>query len=391
VDKANTRKDTDFFFVGHLDQFRQRVSGEVRQVNVLFPEYTPHDEDYHLKNLFHVADEVLGINQLEAMNSVELFVLACALYGHDWGMAVSEAEKQYIVTGRPPEGAREEDLWTLRDERERFTEFARKEGLALIDGGCEDIDIILWREYVRQTHAIRSGERVRRYFEQIDTGVAEGVARVCESHCLNFELLMDPHFCPTESPILREEVNLRALAVYLRLVDLLDLGSDRTPYIIWKFVAPRDPRAKMEWAKHRALQSVTCSEHQAWRIVHVNGITDDHEIYAALQDLRIYCENQVRGCNDLLVQMHDPRHKLNLYYINWQVEARGFAPISIQFEFDRERMFEMLSEEIYSGDSHVFLRELLQNSIDAIRMRHAIIKSRGFEPGDIGIIQVTVE
>ena len=73
-------------------------------INILFPEYTPHDDQYHLKTLFHVADTILGNQQLESMNSAELFILACSIYGHDWGMAVSDSEKHYIVTGRPPEG-----------------------------------------------------------------------------------------------------------------------------------------------------------------------------------------------------------------------------------------------------------------------------------------------
>jgi hypothetical protein len=60
AEKAQQRKDIDFNFFGRLDEFRQRVSGEVRQINVLFPEYTPHDEQYHLKRLFHVADTVLS-------------------------------------------------------------------------------------------------------------------------------------------------------------------------------------------------------------------------------------------------------------------------------------------------------------------------------------------
>jgi hypothetical protein len=123
----------------------------------------------------------------------------------------------------------------------------------------------------------------------------------------------------------------------------------------------------------------------------VDGGTEDHEVYAALEDLRIYCEEQLRGCNDLLARMNDPRHKLDLYHIDWRVAPRGFEPISIQFEFDRERMFEILSDEIYQSDPYVFLRELLQNSIDAIRMRREVIQPEGFEPGNMGVIYVNVE
>ena len=54
-------------------------------------------------------------------------------------------------------------------------------------------------------------------------------------------------------------------------------------------------------------------------------------------------------------------------------------------------MFEILGDEIYQGDSYVFLRELLQNSIDAIRVRREVLRRNGITPGEIGAIQVNVE
>jgi hypothetical protein len=307
-------------------------------------------------------------------------------------MAVSESEKEYVITGQLPEGVRREDLWILSDEQHRFAKFAHEQHLESDpDGHLGEITIEMWREYVRQTHAFRSGERVRRFFDPIDPGVADASSRICVGHWLNFEDLEDYRSYPPDFSVLRETVNLRALTVYLRLIDLLDLADDRTPYVIWKFVAPRDSRSKMEWAKHRALRPVTCPQYQAGRIIRVDGGTDDHEVYAALEDLRIWCGEQLRGCNDVLARMNDPRHKLDLYHIDWRVAARGFNPVSIQFEFDRERMFEILSDEIYQGDPYVFLRELLQNSIDAIRMRREVLQRKGIDPGNLGVIRVTVE
>jgi Histidine kinase-, DNA gyrase B-, and HSP90-like ATPase len=388
VEKASQRHDIKFDFIGRLDDFRERVSGEVRQINLLFPEYTPHEEEYHLSKLFHVASLVLGRDRLEAMNSAELFILTLSLYGHDWGMAVSESEKELILSKNKSMDS--SDIWVLPDEKSRISKFLKNQGIKL-DNSEKEIATELWREYVRQTHAFRSGERVRKYFEQIDGGIADAASRVCEGHWLDFEDLQDYHRYPPDYSVLRESVNLRALAVYLRLIDLLDLSEDRTPYVIWKYVAPRDPRSKMEWAKHRSLRAITCPPYQQGRIIQVDGSTDDHEVYAALEDLKIWCEQQLRGCNDILARMNDSRHQLDIYHIDWRVTPRGFKPILIQFEFDRRRMFEILGDDIYQGDSYVFLRELLQNSIDAIRVRREVLKRNGIIPGEIGTIRVNVE
>lgn len=389
--KATLRHDTEFNFFGRLDEFRQRVSGEIRQINELFPEYTPHDEQFHTKRLFSVADTIIGRDRLDVMNSAELFVLAISLYGHDWGMAVSESEKQYIITGIQPKGTNKDDFWILPDEHERFRKFLVKQCLiSNSKGHRRGIPDETWREYVRQTHAYRSGERVRRFFENIDGGVADASSRVCTGHWLEFEELRNPDYFPTDFSVLREIANLRALAIYLRLIDLLDLAEDRTPYVIWKYVSPRESRSKMEWAKHRALRPVTCPPYQEGRIIRVDGSTDNHDVYAALEDFRIWCEEQFRTCMDLMARMNDPRHKLDIYHIDWRIATRGFKKISIQFNFHRERMFKILGSEIYQNDSYVFLRELLQNSIDAIRMRREVLQRRRVASKNLGIIKVNV-
>lgn len=292
IKKSGARNDTNFDFLGELIRFRQRVTDEIRYINTLFPEYIPHDEQYHVKNLFYVADQLLGKGLITAMNSGELFVLSCGLYGHDWGMAVSEREKEYIVKGANDKSDNADEIWILQDERERFKQFAYENTRTEADK---------WREYVRHTHHLRSGVRIRRYFDKIDLGVADAVARVSEGHCLDFEVLADPDSFPQDFSVMREQVNLRAIAVYLRLVDLFDLGDERAPFVIWKFVWPRDPLSVMEWKKHRSLQPATFPEYLSGRIVQIDGSTDDHEVYAALQDLRLYCESQLTECCDILV------------------------------------------------------------------------------------------
>lgn len=390
--KAEERNDIDFKFISTLDDFRKRVSEEVRQINELFPEYTPHDEGYHLNKLFHVADTVLEKKRIESLHSSELFLIALALYGHDWGMAVNEVEKSYILTGDLPKGCSEDEIHLLANERDTFRKFAKKHRLELDEKGfTKGMPLETWREYVRETHAARSGVRVKKYFEKIDGGVAEGCSRLCEGHYLNFEQLDDHNAYPADFSVLSKSVNLRACTIYVRLIDLLDLAEDRTPYVIWKFVAPRDLKSKMEWEKHRALRPVTCPQFQEGRVIRVDGSTADHEVYAALEDLKQWCEDQLRGCNNILARMNDPRHKLDLYHIEWRVVAHGFDPVSMKFEFNRERMFEILGDEIYEGDHYVFLRELLQNSIDAIRMRKEVLEKNGLPSEGLGVIKVDVQ
>lgn len=389
--KSKARTDVEFDYISELNNLRKRIGAEVRFINQLFPEYTPHDEEYHLSRLFHVADILIEAKRYENMNASELFVLACGLYGHDWGMAVSEPERDYIISGEVPLGFSVSDFALLHDEHNGFRRFAKDVGLEANEIKKNGIAVETWREYVRKTHALRSGARLRHYFQKIAPEVGEAAARVAEGHWLNIEDLEDPRRFPTNFSVLLENIDLPAIAVYVRLVDLLDIGHDRTPYIIWKFVAPRNTYSKMEWEKHRALQPITCPPYLKGRVIVVDGSTNDHEVFAALEDLHNYCDKQLRESLDLLSRIADERDLLDVYHIDWRVLANGFDPVLVRFEFDRERVFEILSNEIYQGDAYVFLRELLQNSIDAIRTRRGLLQRAGITPQSFGLIKVDVQ
>lgn len=375
-EKLKQQQPVIFDYWGAFKDLRAKVSAQVGEMKVLFPEFTAHDEPQHLARLFGIADKLLGPERFDRMNAAELFLLACGLYAHDWGMAVGRLELEYLRSFCG--SALDSEIFTpLDDERQRLDQFVTKYGIGRPDSGALPVlsDDHL-RQYIRETHAWRSGVRARSFFHSSGSGVPQAVERVCQGHWLDFSQLDDDHRFSGQQGILGHTVNLRAVAIYVRLVDLFDIADDRTPYAVWRFVSPSDERSAMEWKKHRALSPVTFPEHGDGRCARFDGSTTDPEVWAELEDLRRYCEEQINGSMDLLARHQDARHQLDLRKLDWRVTAERFKPISIRFEFHRERMFSILADEIYQGDSHVFLRELLQNSIDAVRLRKALLERR---------------
>lgn len=390
IKKVN-KQNSDFNYIAHLDSFRKTIADESRFIVQVFPEYTLHDIEYHLNNLFKIADTLIGKKHYELMNTSELFLLCVGLYGHDWGMAVSSAQKKQLFSQISLGTKAEKIEGLLKDESQKFLNFLSQQGYSFTQftNDKENVDN-LWSKYVRETHAERSGERVNQFFLKEGSGIAESANLICKGHTIKFEILDDDDLYSTHSSVLGEPVNIKAITLYCRLIDLFDFADNRTPYVIWKYVSPDNPESKLEWAKHRALRQITCQTYNKQRRIVVNGSTDDHEVYAALKDLQNYCEDQVRRSQGIFGRMNDPRHDFDIFDINWKVKPDGFEPISVRFEFDRERMFTILSDEIYQGDPYVFLRELLQNSIDAINVRKKLWQDKGKSGGDFGVIKVKV-
>jgi hypothetical protein len=387
--KARKHATTDFRYVAQLSNFLEKVKRDIPNIRVLFPQFTPHNDLLHLEPLFKLACDLLGERVLKGLNLTELFLLACALYGHDWGMAVDEQHKQKLMS-RAPEADK-----NIETDRKRLRLFLSDVGKEVaVDSVIKDLDIDTWREFVRRTHTQRSSDRIRSHFETIDTGVAIRLAQICQSHGDDCENLRDQDLYPLRCSVLGEVVNLRALAVYLRLSDLFDLADNRTPYAIWKYVAPTDPRSVSEWNKHRAIRQVTFPSYPGGvRHVLVDGSTDDNELYAELEDLESYCRKELKLCLDILSEMPDSKYCIDIISLDWKIHAEGFKPISARFEFDREKILGFLSHELYQGDKLVFLRELLQNSIDAIRMRHELLRKVEKVPDfkDLSYIEVFVQ
>lgn len=352
--------------VNEFERLRTILKEHGKFIILLFPEYTPHDHSRHLDQLFALADRVLGTPLYTRLSPVELLLLAFGLYAHDWGMAVSESERQSLLTA-----ADGESFAFLPDEPSRAQAFISNANPAGISPE------VAWRDYVRLTHGLRSGARLRRHLAPLGSVFAEAVAKIAEGHTMPLREVRDPDRYPLALSVFGETVNIAAVTTYVRMLDLLDIGEDRTPYALWTFVAPADPISSLEWRKHRALSPVAVKQGSALREVLITGHTDDCAVFAALADLRAWIDEQFTGA---IAQLRAIGGKYDIDLdsrITWDIEALGFNPLSVRFELDRREVLGLLSSELYQDDTHAFVRELLQNSVDAIDMREALLAKHG--------------
>lgn len=386
-EKIKLKKGTSINLINLLERFIYRVSHEIKYILYIFPQYTPHDDDYHINNLFCISEQIIGEETLDNLGCLETFILIAAIYGHDWGMAINEKEKeliQNIIFSK--DCSKLNEFIILQNEKNRFIEFAIKNDFIKKDvNELNSIPDELWKNYIRETHAERSSLRIYDFFKNENEGIAFATSMVASGHWKDFELLENDYFYPIKFPVLRESVNIRALAIYLRLLDLFDFGEDRTPYVLWKFVAPLDRLSKLEWSKHRALMPIIVDSDQ----IIVRGSTSDYEVYLALENFKEFCFEQFNHSLGILDNIRDSNYQTIVKRIKWEINTEGFEKYLVRFEFDREAMFKILSDEIYQGNQYIFIRELLQNSIDAIKTRREIFKKRGFKKD--GYWKITAE
>jgi hypothetical protein len=341
-----------FPFAAELGRLRDKIAPQIGDTRILFPEFPPHDEALHVAKLLQLADKLFR-PAYEQLTAAELFLLACALYAHDWGMAVGQHEKEYLRHGASADYFRD-TFSPLPDESERLEAFVRGEGLERRpDGTFSELSDDHLRLYVRLTHARRSGVRVRAHFHE-HPAVGQALAHLCEGHWHDFGTLDDPYRFPRDYEVAGQTTHLLALALQVRLIDLFHITDDRTPYALWRFVSPTDRRSDEEWRKHRALHGVAVIDFPPGRAIKIQGFTEDEEVWAGLQDLRRYCEDQINRTLDLCARHVPQRYMLNFLKLDWAVTTGTLRPVELSFAFDSGAMFRILSDDIYEGTGMSF-------------------------------------
>jgi len=356
--KGKNHQIVDLDLLHTYSEFEKVLAPQLNYTIRLFDEYTPHDKENHINNLHRISKVVLGETLIDSLNVSECFVLCCSLIAHDWGMAVS-ADEQKEIAKLLETDKKNENL--LPNEKELLEKFV------LDNSKLDRNKISFWREYIRQTHQQRARFRIEKYFKQINTTLGRIIGRVSEGHGLDIEQIMK---FEEQDSVNGQLVNTKCLAVYMRTIDLLDLSKERTPYKLWQFVNPTNEVSKQEWKKHQSINPIVDSVNNNLKTIHIKGETNDLDTYYSLEDLRKYVETQIEENLNLLKK----QGKYAIYFnIDWRIEPIDFEPINVRFEFERDSIFKILSTQIYENDPLVFIRELIQNSVDATSVKSSII------------------
>lgn len=381
----------------NINNIRTVVSECLRLIgrNGVFDEYTLHDYS-HVNNMLTMLDWIIPKETKEKMTSYEFALLVLSIYLHDLGMVVtkSEYEKRNITNYR---------------SIIEFDGAAKEEFIRQFDGmSSEIVEAFLYQEFVRKNHALRIKHLIMHHtlpselgiaeelsnllkglFDNLDEQIKIDLALICESHhCSDLDNIDKYKIGRAYGQSSNEIVNMQYIACVLRTVDLLDITEKRTPSVLYQLIDPQNPFSQVEWAKQSAIRRI--SPKPLFDKDGVNIGMDDSdtiEIHAyftsadgffALDKYIIYAENELKTTSAWIAATN--RKKLSDYKFVWKkidstnIETRGFIKKNYVFTIDHAEILELLTGHTLYNDSSVVLRELIQNSIDAIRFRECIEK-----------------
>lgn len=328
-----------------------------------FPLYTLHDES-HICNVLRIMGRLLG-DRTDKLTRDEAAMLILAACCHDLGMSYTDEEKQALL-----------------EDPDRLNQYLERNHSEYVKAYSENPDVPkltdeMKRNYFRSIHH----ERIRELLNLVEWPDClwgkvdqDDLVKVCQSHGNNPSSLSDLENTST--------VDLRFCAILLRLADILDFDTTRAPKTLYQYCGFDNAagcEAKIsqhEWGKHRASQGFEFDHVEDRRVPYdlpYHATSTSMQIEQAVHNYLDWVDDELNQCGNLLRRYTGKWQNFILPgKIKRTIKANGYVSGQYHLTMDQNKVMELLvGEELYS-DPSVFVRELLQNAIDAVRTREQL-------------------
>lgn len=387
-------KSRDELLSGKLLELHALVTEWLSYIPATFPHYTRHTVA-HSEQIIDQVSRLLFVDEddkspvLERLSPMEVYIICVSALLHDSGMVVSEEEKAEIVKSDEWIGWVRSDgpskHWLLIQSMRHDAERTKDSQLHF------KADILtrhLIAEFVRREHHTRAAKLVFSAQSELarfafdDPVLLRTVADVCEAHGLPLSQLEDHSRFPDRRTIRGYQVNVRFVVAALRLGDLLDMSSDRACPLVMGAACPLPIESIAHWTQYQRIQ---------------------HRLTAPdLIELTAECESQDEHrylfdwCSWIVAELSATAPLANKWrrHQGWKVPTAAiegpspsivvkpsanatYIPSEWSIQLDKAAVLSLLSGQLYESGL-AFIRELIQNAVDATRCRLSReLESRG--------------
>jgi len=377
--EAKTAGKKSHVFYTQWQMARDYVPQVLNTISQVFPHYSLHDRT-HSETIIYIIGRIVGLKTLEKMSSIDLWMILCAAFYHDVGMAVFSNEKmdffqdekfiEFLKTIQSTESSplhEYSECFEIKDNKV----FYKKD---LLSAKNYDAARFLLAEFVRKKHGERANASMHSDMSinlpgsPIPKRIIEVLGSICDAHTQSFDKVMELPFC--EAGIDHEDCHPRYIACLLRLGDLLDIDNNRFSEVLLQTL-PSIPIDSI-WHKNKHM-SIKHLQINATKI-EARAECDDYDVaditnrWFSMIDSEMY--NQMKNWNDIVP---DVSYGFLPTLGKLDVVLKGFDTINGKerpsFKIDSSRAIELLQGAGLYNEPHQCIRELLQNSVDATLLR----------------------
>lgn len=376
-------------------QNKRWISQLLEGTTSTFPNYSRHDAS-HAQTVLHNIELILGEERIDKLSATDCFVLLHTVYIHDIGMMITAAERREIVTN--------EKFRKMVDYLEMEGDADLRKAVAALkrtDYGVGEGDsredwkklykakldvynglIHLISSYQRGEHGEKSRDHLYQWTKEPGKlGSGFSLAGMPQRIFLTIAECAEMHTQPDFENINRlaqeddgyvfDYMHPRFISLLLQLGDILDIDNDRF-----------HPLAMLAVDDIPVLSQIHYKKHLAIRRLHIRPdiieIAADCESQDALRQIRKECDmlkDILRHAGyswSSICPAGFPGALPILKNVSLKLSGRDIPQefVMMQFQIPQKRAFEILEGSNVYKNRFVFLREFLQNAVDATKKQY---------------------
>lgn len=360
-----------------------------------FPTYSRHDAS-HAETVLHNIELILGEDRISKLSASDCFVILHSVYIHDIGMTITASERKEIVSnekfmemvdyleeegdGGLKRAVRElKRLDYTNSSEDRYTESKK-----LYEAKLEVYEAIikLIANYRRSEHGEKTKERLYQWtLEDDKLGIGFSLAGMPQRIFLTIAECARFHTESEFNTIMKlpqeddgyvfDYIHPRLISVLLQLGDILDIDNDRFHPLALHSVLDIPETSWVHFRKHLAIRRL----HIRPDIIEIAADCDSQETLRLVRkecDM-LKCILQEAGyawssiCPVGFPGALPIVKTVDLYLKGEQIPQ---DLVTARFVISQKKAFEILEGSNLYQDRFAFLREFLQNAIDATKLQY---------------------
>lgn len=384
----NSEMQEKYYLFCHIKkEFIERL----RTVPAYFPHFSIHDGS-HSANIIKYLSMLLGEENVNKMSVSDLLLLCTAAYAHDISMSVSyEMIHEKMLSDDWNDKLKEytqseqEDLATVAERLLRFPEI--EPNMIALDVYSDVLCII--EESFRKEHALRSSKEL---LNNCDLEKLFGIrirtilSEVCRLHgCSISEIMNLPY---QENGLFDDYIHPRFVAALLALGDLLDMDTDRFDKNFLTVATPMLKLSEIHKKKHESITHYLVKN----GIIEITSNCETIEVYRAMRDwlewIKQVTEYMSIHWSKIAPEGVVGTPYLNEYKILLRNDTKWIEFADLKFDISTKHSLKLLSGTSLYRNKFTFVRELIQNAVDATMKRlYLMFWEQGHESSDSELLK----
>lgn len=411
--QVSKHHDTNHSLQSVYDLQKRKLIRYLSSIVTTYPTYSTHDT-WHSANIVSAIENILGKDRIKKLTGIDTFLILMCAYMHDVGMLYTEQEVREVwVSNEFQQFLREyqSDASTI-GKAVRILLDVEKENVEAAVAWPLDIKqaiTIVLMEYFRPQHGRRIqnlsdkenriGELLRVEDSFLPVRIIKIINKISMAHTGSFEnMLNDLVIVDT---FVGEEFHPRLIAWLLRMGDLCDLDNDRFNKIgIATFGTLQDDNLA-HYFKHLSVETLHISTDKIQVVANVDRKCIEQE--CAIDWMKEDACNDKEKFESRCMKVYQQTIREHVNWKNWMEGEVNSAKLNVnkifpkhwnrkipeieykillngkeissgnqnlRFSFSQEKAYSLIENiSIYQNEGFIFIRELIQNAIDASKIQ----------------------